>query len=55
MRKRDEEIIKELEENDRAFRLLIGYGSANVFRDLNKRYEKLRRELLLLRGESGVG
>lgn len=54
MRKREEEIVRELENNDRVFRLMVGYGRANVFRDLNKRYEELRRELLLLR-ESGVG
>jgi len=38
------ELEKELEKNNRAFILMIDGGRANVFRDLNKRYERLKKQ-----------
>ena len=38
-------IEKEIEHNDRIFILMLGHGKANLFRDLNKRREKLVNKL----------
>lgn len=35
------EIERQMRENTHVFLLMAGYGKANLFRDLNKRYAKL--------------
>ena len=44
MRKR-QYIEQEIEHNDRVFILMLGYGKANLFRDLNERRERLVNRL----------
>lgn len=39
--KETEQVEEEMKMNNRAFILMAGYRRANLFRDLNKRYNKL--------------
>ena len=41
-------IKQEIKHNDRMFILMLGYGKANLFRDLNKRRERLVEKLIKL-------
>jgi len=44
------EIEEKLESIQRAFMLMIGYGRANLFRDLNRRSSELLKELKSCQG-----
>lgn len=41
-------IEQEIKHNDRVFILMLGHGKANLFRDLNKRRERLVKKLIKL-------
>lgn len=42
---KQKELEEELNTNTRVFILMIGYGNARLFRDLNKRFERILKKL----------